>query len=340
LAAIKSVVSAVARAFWRDLRSLESITGNNFFLFVLVLMQQPASASFFLLILAVLFLVPISTDPLRKIPKERLALWPLSSAQLIAVRIGSAAVSPMTWITLGAVFALARKGRNVDFLVGAVGVQSAVFAGNWLLGRMPQIGLLRYVPAFPGRVGGLIRKDVREALSTLDPYVALILGWSGGIYRLVSHSPDPAALPMISMLAALALSTYAQCLFGLDGPDGIKRYKLLPLRGWQILLTKDVTFLAVLLLCIAPVSVLPGLAAGLVSLTIGHHTSVLRPIPQQRWRFTSGVLFLTGFVQVLCLFGAGTLVSRTNPVYGLILLVPYAASVAFYGLLWDRRQQS
>ena len=51
------------------------------------------------------------------------------------------------------------------------------------------------------------------------------------------------------------------------------RYRLLPLRGWQILLAKDVAFLGVLLLLTLPLDARAGLAFGLAALAIGRYPS-------------------------------------------------------------------
>ena len=50
-------------------------------------------------------------------------------------------------------------------------------------------------------------------------------------------------MPVLSILIALALITYAQSLFGVDFGSGMTLYRLLPLRGWEILLAKDLAFL-------------------------------------------------------------------------------------------------
>ena len=71
--------------------------------------------------------------------------------------------------------------------------------------------------ALPGRFEKLVRKNVRQMFSVLDTYLAILIGLAGLGYRLLARDPDRAAFPMLAMLAALALSTYAQCLFSLDG---------------------------------------------------------------------------------------------------------------------------
>ena len=85
-----AILSALARSVWRDLRTFSSISGNNIALFVVIVMyQQTQSVAFFLMILGVLLLGPLSGDPLRKVPPDRLALWPLSTRQRIGLRLGS-----------------------------------------------------------------------------------------------------------------------------------------------------------------------------------------------------------------------------------------------------------
>ena len=71
-------------------------------------------------------------------------------------------------------------------------------------------------------------------LSMLDPYVGLVLTIGGVCYRFFSQNPDPEASVILALLVVFALSTSAQCLFGLDLRPGIERYRVLPLsrRGW------------------------------------------------------------------------------------------------------------
>ena len=100
MAAIRAILSALARAVKRDLGTFESIGGNNFFLFALVLMLQPQSAEFLLLLLGLLLLFPLSADPLAKIPADRYALWPLTRLQRLGLRLSSVLFSPVIWIAV------------------------------------------------------------------------------------------------------------------------------------------------------------------------------------------------------------------------------------------------
>ena len=134
--------------------------------------------------------------------------------------------------------------------------------------------------------------------SVLDVYVAVLLSIGGAAYRFAASHPDPAAFPILAMLVALALSTYAQSLFGLDSASATTRYRAMPLRGWRILWAKDAAFLGILLVLVLPLSPLPGMTFGLAALAIGHIPSVYLRLPQMRWRFTSGRLIF-GIAQVL-----------------------------------------
>jgi len=332
-----AILSALARSVWRDLRTFSSISGNNIALFVVIVMyQQTQSVAFFLMILGVLLLGPLSGDPLRKVPPDRLALWPLSTRQRIGLRLGSLALSPVVWFAVpffiwtgGVSFGLLLIGAALLIQV-AVGVWSHRRAGRPVSRRAVRM------PKFPGQLGGLIQKDLRQMLSVLDGYAAFALALGGALYRLFGARPDPDAFLILALVVVIAISTYGQCLFGLDLPWGIARYRVLPLRGYQILLSKDIAFLCVAAVLVAPLAFLPGLAGALVALAVGHHGSVLQPLPQTRWRFTGGTLWPSGFFQVFPLVAVGVATGRASVWYLGLALAAYLASLWYYGRQWDK----
>ncbi|MEO8025995.1 MAG: hypothetical protein ABI823_05960 [Bryobacteraceae bacterium] len=342
MAALLAILAALRKAIARDLSSFESLKVNNFFLFVLLLIAgtssvglPPTSAYPFLLVLSVLILFPMSTDPLAKIPPDRLALWPLSMRQRIALRVTSFLLSPLLWIMALILWRSASLVTMLSYLALALGVQIASATGQKLAGRQPHFQLLRYVPQVPGPLGGLIRKNLRQQLSLLDPYLALVLSIGGGIYRFTSPNVDPAAPVILGLLVALALSTYTQSLFGLDGAAGMTRYRLLPLRGWQILLAKDVAFLVLLIVLVVPLSPLPGITFGLAALAFGHHSSVFLRIPQRRWRFAGGRLLPVGALQAIGGISLGFAESNFGPIVLVWTLLGFGASLFWYGRCWD-----
>ncbi|MGI8745395.1 MAG: hypothetical protein ACR2NN_23040 [Bryobacteraceae bacterium] len=344
MAPLLAILNAVRRAVQRDLGTFESIKVNNFFLFVALLIygalnsgQPPKSAEPFLLLLGFLLLFPISSDPLAIIPAVRLAAWPLTNRQRFALRVTSLGLSPVLWITVFIMVKTASVAVAAAFLTIAIGLQLVMVVSGGIARRDPRWNPFRYIPLIPGRLGGLIRNNIREMLSLLDPYVAVLVSLAGALYRWLSAHPDPAAFPIMALLVALALSTYAQSLFGLDFGSGMTRYRLLPLRGWEILLAKDIVFLGILIVLILPLSVGSGLTFGLAALAIGHHSSVLLHLPQRRWRFTGGRLLPVGALQA---FG-GVALGFAEEQKGVLVLVGTAVgfmvSLFWYGRLWEQQ---
>jgi hypothetical protein len=343
MAALLAILKALRRAVGRDLGTLASIKVNNIFLFVALLMygalnsgQPPKSAYPFFVLLGFLLLFPLSSDPLGKIPPARLALWPLTTGQRLGLRLASLALSPVAWIGVLILLKTARPLTALAFCALAAGVQAAAALGRHAAMRDPHWNLLRYIPQFPGRLGGLVRKNVREILSLIDPYAALLLSAGGGLYRLFGAHPDPDAFAILGLLVALTMSTCAQSLFGLELGSGMTRYHLLPLGGWEVLLAKDIAFLAVLLVLLLPLDPAPGMTFGLAALAIGHHSSVLLDLPQQRWRFTGGRLLPVGALQAV----GGMALGFVEHQRGLAVLVAAAAaylvSLHYYGRRWER----
>lgn len=336
MAGLLAILRALARAIGRDLESYASVKGNNFFLFVVLLLQQPQSAEFFLVILGFLLLFPLSSDPLARIPPDRLALWPMSVRQRLGLRLTSIVLSPVLWIAFAILLAKAQWKTALLFLAVAIGIQSLTVLASQAAKRAPQWNLLRRLPHFPGRLGGLIHNNIRQMLTVLDTYIAVLLSVASAAYRLLAHKPDPHAFPILALLVALALSTYAQCLFGLDARSGLTRYRLLPLRGWQILLAKDIAYLAILLVLVLPLDALPGLTAGLAGLAIGHHAAVLTPSPQKRWRFTGGAILPVGIFQIFSGTALGIAEHREGILYFALAAALFTVSLFWYGRVWDR----
>jgi hypothetical protein len=335
MARLRSVIGllkALGLVSWRDIRSLGSIGGQNFFLFVVFVALQPESAIFFALILGVVLLFPLSSDPMQKVPGERRAMWPLLRWEWTAVRVWSLALSPIAWL---AIVLLARAGWRVSAIAAAGGVSVQAIA--YLAKRFSRTSRwLHGIPAPPGVVGAIMRLQWREMLRTLDPYVALALVVGTELYRFSGKPLDPAALQIMALVTVVAMSTETQVFFGIDG-HGAARYAQLPIRGWQILLAKDLAFLALLGLLVMPLDFVGGLVSGIAILAIGHRRSVLKPVRQAAWRFTSGALFPDGLIQVVVLFWVG----RSAKAVGLPLIGPcilaWLASLLFYGWRWDRR---
>jgi hypothetical protein len=255
----------------------------------------------------------------------------------LGLRFASLALSPVTWIGVLILLKTAQPLVALGFCGLAAGAQVAMALGRHAARRDPHWDLLGHIPQFPGRLGGLVRKNIREILSLMDPYAALLLSIGGGAHRLFGAHPDPAAFAIVGLLVALTMSTYAQSLFGLEFGSGMTRYRLLPLDGWEILRAKDIAFLLVLFVLLLPLITGPGMTLGLVALALGHHSSVLLELPQQRWRFTGGRLLPVGALQALGGMALGFLEYERGLVVLAVAMVAYLVSLRYYGRRWERR---
>lgn len=341
MARIFPLLRAIALVEWRELRSLNAITANNFFLFCFLLFAlQPPSALFLQVVLGLLLFFPLSVDPLRKLPVERLELLPLSHGEILQLRLLSVFLSPVLWLLVGITLYGGSRFRALSFqlLVLALVVNGLLLVSGRLFSALPRLSILRDIPRLPGRYGGLIQKNLREMLCVLDLYAALILTVSGTAYRMLSPKVDVDLMLGVTLLVVLALSTYAQRLFALDARQGWIRYRLMPLRGWEILLAKDVAYLLVLGILVAPLAPLGGMAAGLVALSIGHHASVMSPVPQAKWRFVAGASFSYGAAQTVTLFGAGSMAQRQTAWVLAGCAVVYLCSLFYCGWEFDRNR--
>ncbi len=275
----------------RDAVTLKTVGLNNLlFCALFVAMGSSARHAFwstflFQLVLLLPLLAAMASDALARIPPERIALWPLTTGERLVVRVGGVAFSPMFWVLgLGiGVWAGAAAGLVMAGL--AVVVQVMVFAVS-LLGGRPKGVLL--VPKPPGRMGRLVQVQMRHLLSTLDFYTACLLCAVGCAYRWLAQSPDDEAFPILAMLVAIALSTFAQRSFGLETPGSMARYRLLPLAGSRLLLAKDAAYLGVAAALVAPLNFRAGMSFSLMAVALGRYPSLREKVAQRPWRFTGG----------------------------------------------------
>jgi hypothetical protein len=216
--------------------------------------------------------------------------------------------------------------------VGVLAVMAALFAiGFFVPAVSGEPAFLRWIPAPGGAFAQLVRKSLREMMLTLDFYLALLLCICGFGYRMFVHPfPDEGRM-VVTLLVVLSLSSYAQCLFGLESKGGLTRYRLMPLEGWVILAAKDVAFLLVIALVTAPLSIVTGLAGGLAALAVGHAASLQEGREQTRWRFSSGASLNNGVTQVLAIAGAGVTAFRITPLILLACAGACAGSAWWYG---------
>jgi hypothetical protein len=252
----------------------------------------------------------------------------------------SLALSPILWITLAFLLFSSRFAVAILFLVVALTAQGLAAIGARAAALRPSLYPLRHLPRLPGRLGGLIRLNLRQILSVLDFYAALVLAISAAAYRWLDAAADPEAFAPLAMLIALTLSTCTQSSFGLDSDSGLTRYSLLPLRGWQVLIAKDASFFTVLLVLILPLTGGSGaaLSAGLtfsfMTVALGRYPSLVMQLRQQRWRFTSGD-FRFGALQIILGSSMGFAEFRLSGWYLPAAIAAYLVSLLAGAWYWD-----
>jgi len=270
-------------------------------------------------LVAIILFLPSSRDPLTTVPPERLDLWPLTRAERYGLRLVSPLLNPIAWLVLGGMI-----WRGVTWGVWAF------VAGFFLCGflgssfRLPGV----WAPRLPlGALTYLVRKDVRQFLTALDVYCALLIAAPAAYFRIRGELPPSAHLPLTALLV-VTMSTMALTLFGLDGESGLTRYSLLPLALWKALAAKGTAYLLLTFLLALPFSPVSGLAGGLVALAIGQFASVKQVIPQARWRFRASSPFGYSLAQMLFALLAVFAVAQL----GIFALVLCAA--IYGGSLW------
>jgi hypothetical protein len=331
-APLTAILGALITAVRRDLKTVGSFSGNNLFVAGMAFLFLGDPGPFIALgsVIGLVLFIPLSADPLRVLPRDRLNLWPLSMGERRLLRILSPWLNPVTWL----IVALA-VWKHVS--LGLWALAAGVFAFGFLLPSLPvaRRGMWRRVPSFPGPLNHLLRKNLRETLSTLDFWCSAVVSVFCLGVRVAGLLPREAMLPM-TIVVMLAFSTYSQTLFGLDGDGGLTRYRLLPVPGWQILAAKDVPFLLASVLMTLPLAPAAGLAAALAALATGHHSSVIHHSGQIRWRFSSGVSFGTSMFQVAVMTATAAAV-HAIPLLVVVCAGVYAWSTWWYGRVMERQ---
>jgi hypothetical protein len=326
MARIRAILSALITAVRRDLTSVGSFSGNNLFVvsMALLFLKDPGAFVALNAFIGLVLFIPLSADPLRVLPRDRMAVWPLSTGERRWLRILSPWLNPVMWL----IAALA-VWKHVS--LGVLALAAGVFAIGLVMPSLPPArkGVWRHLPNFPGALNHLIRKNLRETLSTLDFWCSAVVSAVSLGFRAAGLLPAEALLPL-TMVVMLAFSTYAQTLFGLDGDGGMTRYRLLPVPGWQILAAKDAPFLLVAVLMTLPLAPAAGLAGALAALAMGHHASATHHSDQMRWRFSSGVSFGTSIFQVVVMCATAAAV-HAMPLLMVLCAGVYAWSTWWYG---------
>ena len=127
----------------------------------------------------------------------------------------------------------------------------------------------------------------------------------------VGRAPEPTAFPVLSLVVGIAMSTIGQRMLRLDEGRALLRYRLLPIAGWKLLVTQDMTFLISLAYHGFTRSYEQALHLAWSLSQFGRYPSLRRRAIQRRWRFVGGDPRF-GVAQVLLGGFAGIGAARTG----------------------------
>lgn len=159
----------------------------------------------------------------------------------------------------------------------------------------------------PTAVGSLAAKDVRYFRTLLDPYFGVVVSALGCFYLLTSDSPSAAIAWIFTLVVFVPNSPLAFNSFGLDSPAALERYALMPATGETVVRAKNLAFVILCALQVAPIILLTywrlGLSAGTLGLVLatstaaaylawGNWMSLSLPSKMHQYRFspTTGAL--------------------------------------------------
>jgi len=115
---------------------------------------------------------------------------------------------------------------------------SLQYAGSRRSQRFTVLGLIQ----FPGRFGGLLKKDLRYFIRLLDFYFAVPIIILFAIYLASNPEPSAAVFRVVLIILLLPWISMASNCFGLDRAAGLDRYSLFPLSGRDMLVSKNLAF--------------------------------------------------------------------------------------------------
>ncbi|MFN7933093.1 MAG: hypothetical protein U0R19_07185 [Bryobacteraceae bacterium] len=317
---LRPILAAIALAATRGARSLRHVSGNNLVYagVTLTFMLDPGAMVFLLTLIAIVLFLPSSSDPLTAVPRDRIELWPLRKWELRALRLLTPFLNPLTWLILAT---LVWKRLQWGLWAALATAFLTGFLSSHL--RLPHPPVPR-IPA--GRITYLLRKDLRQMLTALDVYCALLIAAPAAYFRFTSQLPAEAHIPLTGLIV-LILSTIPLTLFGLDG-DGLTRYRLLPCSAVLPVSVKGLSFVFLTLFLTLPLAPIPALGGALMALAVGQYHSFRRPTPQARWAFRSSAPFAYSMAEMGAAITGFAAVAQLGPLLILPCATIYAASLA------------
>ena len=233
-------------------------------------------------------------------------------------------------------------------------------------GKLRRLSGLTGWPGIRGARSVLVAKEMLFLSRTFDLWIGLAISVAATIYLIAV--PHPELWPALAGLFAIGINMQGFSLnsFGLDR-GGVDRYRMSPLVGKEILLTKNLALFVVSFGTMAPVVLAallrfgPAFAAAavtgaagslLLSAAWGNVISVERPSPRNFFGMESEqsggivgsvgslVIWLVPLLIALASFRAGTAtVFLLNSIYAALAWLPYRSAQGWAGQVFDRNSE-
>lgn len=334
---------------------------------------QTTSMYRLLLGLCLMWLFVLGEDLNVSLSSDRLRRFPVDARSLLTLTLLSRFLSPLAWLAtivslvglspllsarhpllgiLSAVFVLA--------LTIAVGMIASQTFGRWRGARRARRATS--IARLPGRLGPLVQKEQRAVSSVLDVWMVLLMSLAAAAIAFFAAFSSTSRQATFVIVCAMNANVTLNCL-GLDRPAALTRYFILPIRGKDLFLTKNVAvavFVAVQLMLLLAIGafqsgviqlgrdILVALVLVLSHLAWGNLVSVYEPRRTEPYRFASSADPVTMLVTMLIGSAPGVAVmlllrsdSRMAPlaIAGIVLLTmaAYYGSLRFAGESFERR---
>jgi hypothetical protein len=235
------------------------------------------------------------------------------------IRDAVLAVNPARLVTT---IALARAPSQMLVPVAALIVASAAMASLlvWSFRRSltlhsAQRGTPRAARALsvPGRLGGLVEKEQHDVRTVLDLWLGVLIVLSASVASLVIVLPPIFRVAIVVLVFLLNINVTINC-FGSDRPSSLCRYRILPIRGSQILLAKNVALTLMVGVQLSPlmliglwqhgvgevaVEVVVATVLLLTHLAWGNFVSIAAPLKMRPHRFAPNGSILTALASMV-----------------------------------------
>jgi hypothetical protein len=218
------------------------------------------------------------------------------------------------------------------------------------------------IARLPGRLGPLVQKEQRSVRRVLDVWMVLLLAMAAAALSLSVLLSSTVRQTIFVIVCALNANVTLNCL-GLDRPAGLTRYLILPIRGKDLFLAKNVAVMVVvavqlmLLLAIGAwqsgfmqlgAEIVVAIVLIFAHLAWGNVVSVFEPRRTEPHRFASAGDPLTASVSALISSAPGVavivLLRSVSPVTALgiavivlLTMAAYYSSLRYAGRSFERR---